>query len=77
MSRHLMRRLSQKAFLKDVSNPEQLDELLTLDDLALYLSVRKEKASMLAHCAIGCYKIGSRVFVSRTIKHAEWTKSME
>jgi hypothetical protein len=75
MSRHLMRGLSQKAFLK--ASPEQLDELLTLDGFGTISERREEKAFMLAHWAIGCYKIGSRVFVSRTIKHAEWTKSME
>jgi hypothetical protein len=65
MSRHLMQKLSQEAFLTDVSSPEELVDLITLEELGRELNIHKQKASMLAHWALGCYKVGSRVLVSR------------
>jgi hypothetical protein len=61
----LIQKISQDAFLREISSSEELIELLTLDELAGELVVRKEKAAMLAHRNIGCYKIGNRVLVSR------------
>lgn len=60
-----MQELSQEAFWRDAGSSEGLDELLTVDELASCLDVRKEKASMLAHWAIGCYRVGNRILVSR------------
>lgn len=59
-----MQKLSQEAFLRDVRSSEKLVRLITVSELAELLNVRKEKATMLAYWAIGCYKVGNRLFVS-------------
>lgn len=65
MSRQSMQKLSQRAFLKDVSSSEEIDQLLTLAELARELDISSQKAIMLAHWAVGYHKVGRRTLISQ------------
>ena len=52
--------------VEDVAD-ELPEQLLTFDEVAQILGVRKDKASMLVHWAIGHYRISGKVRTSRRL----------